>query len=494
MRYALNPQLQIGETTVSAIQFDTHSRDDIPQLLRGLQCLYDDTKVRGSVLEQLGTAVIANADPNTGRPGMPLWSILVLGALRLGLNCDYDRVMELANEHRTLRQMLGHGAFDEDKRYGLQTIKDNVSKVTPEILDRINVEVVRQGHRLLGPEDQVLLGRCDSFVVETDVDFPTDVKLLVDAMRKLLVACGKADKTFAEIRGWRQHTHLYHGIRNLGHKASKLKKSTSKYPDRIQEREEAIRQAYGVLLNRCEVLLERVRNTQKELQEQALPGTFGLVQTIDQFLPHAERQLDQIQRRVILGEVIPHEEKVFSIFEEHTEWISKGKAGIPVELGLRVCVLEDQMGFILHHKVMEQQTDDKIALEMIEETRARYPQLRACSFDKGFYSPSNQEQLLRLLDQLTLPKKGKWSQADRERESKEDFIAARKQHPAIESAINALEIHGLDRCPDHGIDGFKRYVAWSIVSRNLIKIGAVLQHREREQLQREERRKRRLAA
>lgn len=494
MRHALNPQLEIGETIVSAIQFDTHSRDDIPQLLRGLQYLYDDTEVRDTVLEQLGTAVIATTDPTTGRPGMSLWSVLVLGVLRLGLNCDYDRVMELANEHRTLRQMLGHGLLDEDKRYGLQTIKDNVSKVTPEILEQINVNVVKQGHPLFGQKDQVLRGRCDSFVVETDVDFPTDIKLLVDAMRKLLAACGKADKAFTDISGWRQHAHLYYGIRNLGHKASKLKKSTSQNPNRVQEREEAIQKAYGTLLDRSHVLLERVRNTQKELLAQASLEALGLIQTIDQFLPHAERQLDQIKRRVILGEVIPHEEKVFSIFEEHTEWISKGKAGVPVELGLRVCVLEDQMGFILHHKVMERQTDDKIAVEMIEETQASYPQLRACSFDKGFHSRDNQEKLSSLLDQLTLPKKGKWSKVDRERESTEDFIVARKQHPAIESAINALEVHGLDRCPDHGIDGFKRYVAWSIVSRNLIKIGAVLQQRERERLQREERRKRRLAA
>ncbi len=67
-------------------------------------------------------------------------------------------------------------------------------------------------------------------------------------------------------------------------------------------------------------------------------------------------------------------------------------------------------------------------------------------------------------------------------------MVARKQHPAIESAINALEVHGLDRCPDRGIDGFKRYVAWAIVSRNLIKVGAILQQKEREQFQRAQQR------
>ena len=494
MRHALNPQLQIGETLISDIQFDSHSRDDIPQMLRGLQHLYNDAKKRDAILEQFGTVINEKTDPETGRPGMTLWSILVLGVLRLGLNCDYDRVMELANEHRTLRQMLGHGLFDEDKRYGLQTIKDNVTQLTPEILSKINHEVVKQGHQLFGQEDPILHGRCDSFVVETDVDFPTDVKLLVDAMRKLLVACGKADKTLNEIKGWRQWAHLYNGLRNLGHKAGKLKKSNAKKPEQVEKREEAIKQAYQRLLDRSHTLLDRVRHTYKELQSQTSLSAIAQVQTIEQYLPHADRQFDQIKRRVILDEVIPHEEKVFSIFEEHTEWISKGKAGVPVELGLRVCVLEDQMGFILHHKVMHHQTDDKIAVEMIEETQVDYPLLKGCSYDKGFHSKSNQETLQGLLDEVTLPKKGKWSKVDRERESNPAFVAARKQHPAIESAINALEVHGLDRCPDRGIDGFKRYVAWSIVGRNLIKVGAILQQREREQLQREQQRERLLAA
>ncbi len=52
---------------------------------------------------------------------------------------------------------------------------------------------------------------------------------------------------------------------------------------------------------------------------------------IERYLSHADRQIDQIRRRVVEGEKIPHNEKVFSIFEEHTEWISKGKAGVSDE-------------------------------------------------------------------------------------------------------------------------------------------------------------------
>lgn len=202
---------------------------------------------------------------------------------------------------------------------------------------------------------------------------------------------------------------------------------------------------------------------------------------IQHFLEHAERQINQIDRRVIKGEQIPHDEKVFSLFEEHTEWVNKGKAGVPVELGLKVCILSDQIGFILHHHVMQKQTDDKIAVTMVEETQKRFPLLRNCSFDKGCNEPSNQKELKELLDFVFLTKKGKLSKKDQEIEYSEEFLKNRRKHSAVESHRNALEVHGLDICPDHGIDGFKRYVALSIVARNILNEGALFQKQDRSQ-------------
>jgi IS5 family transposase len=197
------------------------------------------------------------------------------------------------------------------------------------------------------------------------------------------------------------------------------------------------------------------------------------------YIGHAERQIDQIRRRVLQGETIPHEEKVFSIFEPHTEWISKGKAGVPVELGLRVCIVEDTHGFILHHKVMEQETDDKVAVEMVAETQRRFANFDQCSFDKGFHSPSNQQELARLLTTVIMPKKGRLSETDQLREHSEEFRCAKRRHSAVESAINALQVHGLDLWPDHGIDGFKRYVGLSVLARNIQKLGAIVLQTER---------------
>ena len=80
---------------------------------------------------------------------MLLWKILVLGTLRLNCNWDYDKVKEMADNHLTLRLMLGHSGWEDEYRYPIQTIKDNVSLFTPEILDTINQIVVKAGHKLV---------------------------------------------------------------------------------------------------------------------------------------------------------------------------------------------------------------------------------------------------------------------------------------------------------------------------------------------------------
>lgn len=198
------------------------------------------------------------------------------------------------------------------------------------------------------------------------------------------------------------------------------------------------------------------------------------VQEIERYIAHAERQIDQIYRRVVEGETIPHHEKVFSIFQEHTEWIVKGKAGVSQELGLKICIVKDQYGFILHHRVMQNETDDKIAVPIIEETIRRFSDFRSCSFDKGFHSPKNQEELAAILNKVILPRKGRLSAINKEIEQSEEFIQAKRKHSAVESSINALENHGLDRCLDHGIHGFKRYVALAIVARNIQIVGHIL--------------------
>ena len=140
-------------------------------------------------------------------------------------------------------------------------------------------------------------------------------------------------------------------------------------------------------------------------------------------------------------------------------------------------------------------TDDKIAVPIIRETKDRFAELGGCSFDKGFHSPKNQEELRKHLDRVVLPRKGKLSAINREIENSEEFREARRKHSAVESTINALENHGLDRCRDHGIKGFESYVGLAILARNIQIVGHILQQKELKRAQRFERKqKKRLMA
>lgn len=472
MRVVQNAQMELGEIDVSHIKFDLRSRDDIPKILRGLQHLYLDEALRHKVFALLESEIAPKVDKRNGRPGMTLWSILVCGVLRLDLNADYDRLHELVNQHKTLRAMLGHSLYDEDKKYAYQSLVDNVSLLTPELLDKLNQLIVEGGHVLVKKGESALRGRCDSFVVETDVHFPTDINLLGDAMRKAITLTARWCEN-QQLSDWRQYRYNLRQLKRRMHHAQNKKRSKAKTEAHRNKIHAQMTQAHQAYIDQAQRHLDKIQMTLTKLAP-AAPGELLQKLEIEGYLKHAQRQIDQIERRVIKGEAIPHAEKVFSIFEPHTEWISKGKAGVPVELGVKVCILEDQYQFILHHHVMERQTDDQIAVAMVTEARKRFPTLNACSFDKGFHSPANQAELAQQLEQVTLPKKGRLSKERKAIERNEEFVKARRAHSAVESAINALGVHGLDKCPDHGIDGFKRYVALAIITRNIRRIGDML--------------------
>ena len=490
MRKIIEAQMQFGQVDISEIEFDLRSRDEIPKLLMGLQHIYCTPEIRREVFKILEEMIPMGTDANNGRPGMLLWKILVLGVLRLNCNWDYDKVKEIADNHRTLRLMLGHVAWEDRYLYPIQTIKDNVSLFTPEILDKINQIVVKAGHNLV-KKNESLRGRCDSFVVETDVHYPTDINLLFDAMRKVInliaIVCDKLGLSF-----WRQNAHNVRKLKRLYRKAQSLKRSKAKKKDKVEEKSARIAKAHREYIDQAEIYLKKAKATLDFLLSTNRLSVITY-DTIKYYMRHAVRQIDQIHRRVLEGETIPHAEKVFSIFEEHTEWISKGKAGVPQELGLKVCVVEDQYGFILNHMVMRKTTDEKIAISFIKATKERFPELISCSFDKNFYTPVNREQLDKILDLVVLPKKGRLSEEERTFESSDDFVRQRKQHPAVESGINALENHGLDRCFDHGLRGFERYVALAVVSRNIQIMGTIIWKRKLRRLQREQAQKRKAA-
>ena len=196
MRKVFELQMTFGQTPIDQIKFDMRARDEIPKLLLGLQHIYCNRELRQKIFDILKTMISGNIDSKNGRPGMDLWKILVMGTIRLNCNWDYDKLQDIVNNHKNIRQMLGHGLMDNDETYPIQTLKDNVKLLTPDILDRINTLVVQEGHKLLiKKKDQTLMGRCDSFVVETEVHYPTDINLLFDAVRKMIQVAAVISQT-----------------------------------------------------------------------------------------------------------------------------------------------------------------------------------------------------------------------------------------------------------------------------------------------------------
>ena len=142
---------------------------------------------------------------------------------------------------------------------------------------------------------------------------------------------------------------------------------------------------------------------------------------------------------------------------------------------------------------MEHQTDDQIAVSIMKAAKERFSDIVSCSFDKGFHSKNNQVELSELLDMVVLPRKGKPSKAAQAIESTPEFKELRRKHSAVESSINALENHGLDICPDHGIDGFKRYTAYAVLARNLQIVGSIEQKKRIRAAKRQEKAQRLLS-
>jgi hypothetical protein len=468
MRKIKEEQMTFGNVDISQIKTDPKSRDEIDKTVKGLQYLYTNIEIRKEIFKLLEENILPKVSKKTGRPGMELWKILVLGVIRQSCSWDYDKLHHAANFDLMIRELLGHDKYEWDDRYyyELQTLKDNVSLLTPELLDKLNEIVVKTGHNILGGKKKAELhGSIDSFVLETDIHFPTDISLLFDSMRKAIsLTAGICEEN--KIPGWRQSSHNINTLKSVLRNIQNIKRFKSLTDERVQK-------AYRNYVSRTEILLKKVKDTLSIINNRVgiNPILFLQLMEIEKFINYAEKEIDQIQRRVFQGETIPHSEKIFSIFEPHTRWISKGKAGVPVEFGLPVAIIKDQYGYILDHSIMERTNDVDEAVPLATRAKEKYPALNSCSTDKGFWSPQNHEILVQLFDQLVMPKKGRLNKAQITEESAEEFIRLRRKHSAVESAINGLNHSGLDKCYDHGLHGFKRCVSLSILARNIQTLG-----------------------
>ena len=480
MRQFFDSRPELTLTPIERILLPLDSRDELPPILAGLQWLWMHPTLKPEVLRLLQQKVLADKQP-TGRPGMDLWQILVLGVVRLGLDANYDRLEDLANHHTLLRQMLGLPQCpwgDLARRFHHQTLRDNVCLVDAPLLQQINALAAAAGRDVFHcgrrPVPNPLAIKVDTYVLETDVHFPTDLNLLFDAGRKCLDLIGKyRDQYGYELPGWRKLDDWRVRFKAAERVASKAAFGGGK------DKEKRVRAAVGDYVAVGRELERKVTASLLSLCDQPVDAAdWDCLAYFEQML---DKHLDLVDRRLLQGERIPSAEKVFSLFEPHTEWITKGKLHPPVELGHRLLVATDQHGLIQDYDVLVGEADVNQSVPVASRLLGRYGEggLASISFDKGFTRSADRELLELYIPEVVMPKRGKKSAAEAAAESTKQFIALRRQHSAVESDIAALEHHGLNRCLDVGLEAYRRYVGYGVLAFNLHQIGRRLLEQKR---------------
>ena len=478
MRKAFDRQRRLDCPSVAGVPLNFNCRNQTIPILRGLQHIYSRPEVRDSILRAIGRDVNGKSKANRGRPGLDYWEILVLAAARLGCGYDYDQLQDLAENHRALRQVMGIGDWQEEEKdrgkFDWRRIRDNLTLLSPETIEKINQTIIEEGHRLEPKAAETV--RADSFVVETNIHYPTDSSLIRDGLRKVLCLAAALAGLFG-LDGWRQHQHLQRKTKKLVRKIERIAaRKGNDYQERLKPPYQELLTLADMICARADALRQKVRKKGTGLLE-----ALALDQDLEGFLQRTRQVCGTARRRVLGGETIPNEEKLFSIFETHTQLYKRGKAGEPMQFGRLLLIYEDGAGFITHYHLLPRDKSDRDVV--VQETRKAQKRhqgrIRRGSFDRGFHGPENQKELAKILQHPCLPMSGANQAAQQEKTASVAFRDARQSHPGVESAIAALQSgNGLERCRDRTERGFARYIGLGALGRNLHVLGKLLIARE----------------
>jgi hypothetical protein len=432
------------------------------------------------LLALVGKDVNGDTSRKHGRRGMNYWEITVLAAARLGCNLDYDKLQDLAENHRSLRHIMGIGDWQDEVDFDWRRIEDNLNKLRPATLQKISALVVKAGHVLEAEAIESVRG--DTFVVETNIHYPTESTVIGDGLRKIVNLAAELAKE-NEVEGWRQAKHLLKKVRGLVRVIGRASRAKGQGAERLQP-------GYQKLLALAEDLLKRARQLLRRLRfkpdlaaftlDKVKNGTVLLTTPEAEllgFIVLTEKVCDNARRRVLEGETLANEEKIHSIFEPHTELIKRGKHPNPIEFGHKVLVIEDAVGFVVDYRVVEDGVlDQDLVVPVMKKLQKRFAdKIKSASFDRAFHTPQNQEELAAIVRTPCIAAKGLEKGQQQQKESTVAFRKARQNHPGVESAIGALQKgNGLKRSRDRSKKGYERYVALGILGRNLQTLGKLL--------------------
>ena len=468
MRKAYSNQLRIDCVPIEQIALNFESRDEIVPVLVGLQHLYSQIELRNQVTKLVAADVNEESRDDIGREGLSYWQIMVLGVVRLGCDLDYDKLQDLCENHRSLRGILGVGDWDQTS-FGWRRIRDTLCLLKPKTLEKINALIVDQGQQLHG--DARSRVRADSFVCETNIHYPTESSLIWDGMKKL-IPLGRKLASSLGMESWRQASYQLKKIKQQVREIARLSASDSPTV------KAGVYPAYGVLLERVGLVLDRIRSLQKACKEATLNSTQSRwLEKINRFYEPTSTVVDTAFRRTQLGEKVANEDKIFSIFETHTQLYRRGKAGQPNQFGRLVMVYEDAAGFISHYYLMgRNELDADVVVEQTKIAQRKHGgEIEDASFDRGYFSKSNQSELESVVDHPCLPPRHRNQYAEWLQKASVRIHNSRNHHSGIESAIGSFQRgNGMKRCRDRTELGLERYLGLAVLGRNIHTLGKLL--------------------
>src|SRR3989337_824071 len=236
MRKKIEQQKKLGAISIAEVKLPLKSRDELPPILKALQHIYATPELKEEVFRIVEEKVM-RGKKKTGRYGMELWHILVLSVVRTGLDANYDRLEDFANHHSLIRKIMGvETGFAEGKVFSIQSIKDNVSLLDGETINRINDVVLKAGHQLVKKKGEGLRIKVDTYVLETNVHFPTDMNLLWDAGRKSLDTIEDAiEEGILDWKGWRKGKYWRRELKKLMRISAKASSGGGKNKEAIEK-------------------------------------------------------------------------------------------------------------------------------------------------------------------------------------------------------------------------------------------------------------------
>jgi IS5 family transposase len=411
--------------------------------------------------------------PRKGRRGLTAPQVLRSLVVMRVKNWDYRELRERIADGLTLRQFTDFYCDPVPKH---DAFNRGFNRLTPQTLKAIN-DLVVQAAVGLGLEDGAKL-RVDTTVVETDIHHPTDNTLLWDVVRVVTRLVGRLAKALKmrRIKGFRDRRRSAH------RRMYEIQRMTAR---QRQERQTTI---YRALIGIAEEVVASAKTalektaTMRGKDLLAAMAIDAIRDEIAHYCGLGARVIDQARRRVLEGKQVPNAEKIYSIFEPHTDLIKRGKVRTPLEFGHKVFLAESARGLITQYEVLKGNPTDEVhvAPSLRRHRRAfhRAPELYGA--DRGFFSEQNIATCMQgAVKTVCIPQRGGSKTSQRQAyERSAAFKQGQRFRAGIEGRISVLmRGRGMKRCRAEGAERFALFVGAAVLANNLMIIAALLTRR-----------------